>query len=103
MTQPTLVNGPLMNTYGRLPVTFDRGEGVWLFDQDGKRYLDAVSGVAVTALGHAHPAVTRAIQEQAGKLNTVAASGDVAAVRAQFGEVGKACKNCHDNFRTPED
>lgn len=68
MTQPTLVNGPLMNTYGRLPVTFDRGEGVWLFDQDGKRYLDAVSGVAVTALGHAHPAVTRAIQEQAGKL-----------------------------------
>ena len=68
MTQPTLVNGPLMNTYGRLPVTFDRGEGVWLFDQDSKRYLDAVSGVAVTALGHAHPAVTRAIQEQAGKL-----------------------------------
>ncbi len=42
-------------------------------------------------------------QEQAGKLNTVAAAGDVAAVRTQFGEVGKACKNCHDNFRTPED
>ena len=48
-------------------------------------------------------AAQKLFQEQAGKLNTVAASGDVAAVRAQFGEVGKACKNCHDTFRTPED
>ena len=40
---------------------------------------------------------------QAAKLNTVAAAGDVAGVKAQFGEVGKACKNCHDTFRTPED
>ncbi|HMN45474.1 MAG TPA: cytochrome c [Povalibacter sp.] len=48
-------------------------------------------------------AAQKLFQEQAGKLNTVAAAGDVAAVRAQFGEVGKACKNCHDNFRTPED
>lgn len=47
-------------------------------------------------------AAQKLFQEQAGKLNT-AAAGDVAAVRAQFGEVGKACKNCHDNFRTPED
>jgi acetylornithine aminotransferase len=57
-----------MNTYGRLPVSFERGEGVWLFDTAGKRYLDALSGVAVNSLGHAHPAVTRAIQEQAAKL-----------------------------------
>jgi acetylornithine aminotransferase len=58
----------LMNTYGRLPVTFTRGEGVWLFDSDGKRYLDAISGIAVNCLGHAHPGLVRAIQDQAGQL-----------------------------------
>ena len=45
----------LMNTYGRLPVTFAKGEGVWLTDTAGDRYLDALSGVAVNGLGHAHP------------------------------------------------
>lgn len=59
---------PLMSTYKRLPVTFERGEGAWLWDSDGKRYLDAVSGIAVCSLGHAHPAVARAVCEQAGKL-----------------------------------
>ena len=63
MTQPAL-----MNTYGRLPVTFTRGEGVRLFDTEGKRYLDCISGIGVNALGHAHPAVTEAIQTQAGQL-----------------------------------
>ncbi|MEX0871265.1 MAG: aminotransferase class III-fold pyridoxal phosphate-dependent enzyme, partial [Aquisalimonadaceae bacterium] len=58
----------LMQTYGRLPVSFERGEGAWLQDVDGKRYLDALSGIAVCGLGHAHPAVTRALQEQAGRL-----------------------------------
>jgi len=58
----------LMTTYTRLPVTFDRGEGAWLWDSAGKKYLDAVSGVAVCGLGHAHPAVTKALCEQAGKL-----------------------------------
>ena len=58
----------LMNTYGRLPISFEHGEGVWLFDADGKRYLDALSGVAVNGLGHAHPAVVKAIQEQAAQL-----------------------------------
>ena len=58
----------LMNTYGRLPVTFEHGEGVWLFDTDGKRYLDALSGVAVNALGHGHPELVSAIQQQAAKL-----------------------------------
>jgi len=58
----------LMNTYGRLPVSFEQGEGVWLFDADGKRYLDVLSGVGVNGLGHAHPAVVKAIQEQAAKL-----------------------------------
>ncbi len=63
MTQPAL-----MHTYGRLPVTFEHGEGVWLFDTEGKRYLDALSGVAVNALGHGHPALVRAISQQAAKL-----------------------------------
>ena len=58
----------LMNTYSRLPVAFERGEGVWLWDTQGKRYLDAVAGVAVNALGHAHPKLVQAIAAQAGKL-----------------------------------
>lgn len=62
------MTNPLMATYNRLPVTFVEGQGVWLTDIDGKRYLDAVAGVAVCSLGHAHPAVTRAVCEQAGKL-----------------------------------
>ncbi|GAA5135652.1 aspartate aminotransferase family protein [Alloalcanivorax gelatiniphagus] len=58
----------LIPTYARQPVAFERGEGVWLYDQTGKRYLDAVAGVAVCNLGHAHPAVTRALSEQAARL-----------------------------------
>lgn len=59
---------PLMTTYKRLDVTFTRGEGSWLWDAAGKAYLDAVSGVAVCSLGHAHAAVTRALCEQAAAL-----------------------------------
>lgn len=59
---------PLMNTYNRLSVSFERGEGSWLYDTNGNKYLDALSGIAVCGLGHAHPAVTQAISEQAGKL-----------------------------------
>lgn len=58
----------LMNTYARQPVTFTRGEGVWLWDTEGKRYLDALSGIAVNGLGHAHPRLVAAISEQAGRL-----------------------------------
>lgn len=58
----------IMNTYGRLPVAFERGEGCWLWDTEGRRYLDAVSGVAVNGLGQAHPRFVRALAEQAGKL-----------------------------------
>ena len=54
-----------MNTYSRLPVTFIRGEGVWLWDTEGKRYLDGVAGVAVNTLGHAHPKLAQALCEQA--------------------------------------
>ncbi|WP_019619971.1 aspartate aminotransferase family protein [Amphritea japonica] len=59
---------PVMNTYSRLSVAFDHGEGCWLFDTDGNKYLDALSGIAVCGLGHAHPAVTTAISEQASQL-----------------------------------
>lgn len=59
---------PLMNTYNRLSVAFDHGQGAWIVDTDGHKYLDALSGIAVTGLGHAHPAVTEAICQQAGKL-----------------------------------
>ena len=55
----------LMNTYARLPVSFVRGEGVWLWDDDGKRYLDALCGIAVCGLGHAHPEVADALCDQA--------------------------------------
>jgi len=58
----------LMDTYGRLPVAFTRGEGVWLWDTAGKRYLDGFSGIAVTGLGHAHPRLIQAIAEQAGRI-----------------------------------
>ena len=58
----------LMPTYGRLPVTFTHGQGAWLWDADGKRYLDAMAGIAVTNLGHAHSAVVKAICAQAGKV-----------------------------------
>jgi acetylornithine aminotransferase len=58
----------LMNTYGRQPVTFVKGEGVWLWDEQGRRYLDALAGVAVNGLGHAHPGLTKAIGEQVARL-----------------------------------
>ncbi|MDB5902892.1 MAG: Acetylornithine aminotransferase [Betaproteobacteria bacterium] len=58
----------LMNTYARLPVAFERGEGPWLWDMQGKRYLDALAGVAVCGLGHAHPRLTRVLQKQVATL-----------------------------------
>jgi acetylornithine aminotransferase len=58
----------LMPNYTRQPVTFVRGEGAWLWDEQGIRYLDALAGIAVCGLGHAHPTVTTAICEQAAQL-----------------------------------
>ncbi|MFA5082694.1 MAG: aspartate aminotransferase family protein [Hydrogenophilaceae bacterium] len=58
----------LMQTYARQPVAFTHGEGVWLYDENGEKYLDAVAGVAVSGLGHAHPVLARALCEQAGRL-----------------------------------
>jgi acetylornithine/N-succinyldiaminopimelate aminotransferase len=58
----------LMTTYQRLPVTFDRGEGVRLWDTEGRNYLDAIAGIAVCGLGHAHPLIRDALCDQAGSL-----------------------------------
>ncbi|MDQ3731783.1 MAG: acetylornithine transaminase [Pseudomonadota bacterium] len=62
------MNHALMTTYARQPVSFARGQGVWLWDTHGRHYLDALAGIAVCGLGHAHPAVTQAICEQASTL-----------------------------------
>jgi acetylornithine/N-succinyldiaminopimelate aminotransferase len=59
---------PLLPTYARAPLSFVRGEGTWLFTDDGSRYLDLASGIAVNVLGHAHPALVAALNRQAGEL-----------------------------------
>ena len=58
----------LMTTYKPLPISFERGEGVWLYDKEGKKYLDALGGIAVCGLGHCHPNITTALQQQAATL-----------------------------------
>src|SRR5579885_2320153 len=58
----------LLPTYARVDLAFERGEGAWLTTAEGDRYLDFTSGVAVNALGHAHPALVKALSEQAQKV-----------------------------------
>jgi acetylornithine/N-succinyldiaminopimelate aminotransferase len=58
----------LMNNYGRQPIAFSHGDGAWLWDLEGKRYLDCLCSIAVSGIGHAHPRLTAAIREQAGRL-----------------------------------
>ena len=59
---------PLMNTYGRQPLAFSHGEGPWLYDTDGRRYLDCLAGIAVNTLGHAHPKLVAALREQVARI-----------------------------------
>jgi acetylornithine/N-succinyldiaminopimelate aminotransferase len=59
---------PVLPTYNRAPLAFVKGEGSWLWTEDGRRYLDLGSGIAVNALGHAHPALVQTLTEQARKL-----------------------------------
>ncbi len=66
MSRP--VSSHLLPTYARVDLAFERGEGVWLFTADGERYLDFTSGVAVNALGHAHPRLVKALEQQAQKV-----------------------------------
>lgn len=58
----------LMNVFARQDVAFTHGDGVWLYDEDGQRYLDALGGIAVSTLGHNHPRLVRAISEQAARV-----------------------------------
>ena len=58
----------VMNTYARQPVAFSHGEGSWVVDTEGQRYLDALSGIAVNTLGHNHPDLVRALSQQASQL-----------------------------------
>src|SRR4029453_16663833 len=58
----------LMNTYARSELALSRGEGVWLIAVDGRRFLDFASGIGVTALGHCHPHLVKALNEQASKI-----------------------------------
>jgi len=54
----------LMTTYAQLPIAFSHGKGVWLYDEQGRRYLDALSGIAVNTLGHAHTGLVAALTDQ---------------------------------------
>jgi acetylornithine/N-succinyldiaminopimelate aminotransferase len=63
-----LENSFLLPTYNRYPAGFERGKGVFLFDFDGKKYLDFVAGLGVNALGHAHPRIVKTIREQVGRV-----------------------------------
>lgn len=65
MGAPPLDRCPLMPTYAAPTLKLVRGEGAWLWDKDGRRYLDLLSGLAVTSLGHSHPAVAEALHRQA--------------------------------------
>ena len=58
----------LIPIYNKLPITFSHGQGIWLYDSKGRKYLDALSGIGVCALGHNHPEITKAITAQAQKL-----------------------------------
>ena len=79
----------IMNTYGRQDVAFERGEGCYLWDTEGKKYLDALGGIAVCALGHAHPAVTEAISKQAAQLIH---TSNIYRIPAQEELAAKLCK-----------
>jgi acetylornithine aminotransferase len=57
-----------MNTYGRVPIALSHGQGVYVWDVNGKRYLDGLAGIAVNTLGHAHPKLVPALQDQVAKL-----------------------------------
>src|SRR5688500_15878390 len=67
-TTEALERTHILQIYRRANVVFERGEGVYLFDREGRRYLDFVSGVGVAALGHAHPALAHALADQAATL-----------------------------------
>ena len=68
MPQPSTADSHIMGVYSRASLAFERGEGVWLYTAEGDAYLDAVAGIATTALGHANPVMVKALTDQAAKL-----------------------------------
>src|SRR5512139_3529420 len=66
--EPVALPSPVMNTYARQPIALSHGSGCRVWDIDGREYLDALAGIAVNTLGHAHPKLVPALQEQIGKL-----------------------------------
>jgi len=79
----------LMTTYSPLPIKLSHGEGAWVWDEDGNRYIDGFGGIAVTALGHAHPRITRAIAEQAHK---IIHASNIFTISAQEETAAKLCE-----------
>ena len=67
-TTPTRPMPHVLNTYGRLPIALSHGQGCWLWDTEGRKYLDGLGGIAVNTLGHAHPKLVPALQDQVGRL-----------------------------------
>jgi acetylornithine/succinyldiaminopimelate/putrescine aminotransferase len=90
----TLEQQHVLQTYRRQPVVFERGEGVRLFDDHGRAYLDFVSGIGVAALGHAHPGLAKALADQARTLLHTSnlyfhpLQGELAARRTSPGSIG---------------
>jgi len=78
-----------MSTYTRKDITFTKGEGVWLWDQNGEKYLDALSGIAVCGLGHAHPGIAEVISQQA---NTLLHTSNIYRIEAQEQLGDQLCK-----------
>ena len=76
------MSSALLPSYNRVDLTFTHGKGAWLYDEAGERYLDLVAGIAVNALGHAHPHLVGAIQAQAEKLWHVSNAFRIAEARS---------------------
>ncbi|HEU4622162.1 MAG TPA: aspartate aminotransferase family protein [Burkholderiaceae bacterium] len=85
----SITTSHVMNTYARQPVTFARGRGVWLWDEQGRRYLDGLAGIAVNGLGHAHPKFVAALTEQ---INTLIHTSNIYGVRGQEQLADRICE-----------
>ena len=84
------MNDYLLKTYNPLPIQFDYGDGVWLFDKKGRKYLDAFCGIAVTGLGHNHPVITKVIKQQAETLLHISNLVEIAEQQALAEQLSKA-------------
>jgi len=91
----------LMNTYGRQPVAFSHGEGVWVWDTEGRRYLDALAGIAVNTLGHAHPKLTRVLTEQVGRLMHTSNLYRITAQEQAADKIAARTRDYEERFLSP--